>query len=642
MLYQICNGIVQFGATIVLENINFEIRNTEKIAVVGRNGCGKSTLLKVIAGEIEMPSIDNDAYIASTGKPVIGYLKQMEFENEEETLENEVKKAFVKLLVIEAELERLVAAMEQEASTALIEKYTKLQNRFEFLGGYTYKKELETVLKEFGFTEADKAKSISQFSGGQRTKIAFAKMLLGKPDILLLDEPTNHLDIDTINWLEGYLKEYQRAVVIVSHDRMFLDRIVDVVYEIEHRTVTKYPGNYSAFVERKRFNWEKQKKDYDIQQKEIERFQTLVNRFRYKATKAAMAQSKLKQIEQMKKIEAPVSYDRRSFHADFTPKQESVMDVLTVAHLKIGYDKVLSEIHFQQKKGQKIGIIGDNGVGKSTLLRSLIGQVMPLGGNFSFGKRTDIGYFEQQMAQYSSSKTILDDFWDEFPSYGQQEIQSVLGAFLFSGDEVDKKVDTLSGGQKVRLALAKIFMSKPNFLILDEPTNHMDIIGKESLEDMLKTYTGTVLFITHDRYFIKEVADALLVFTDGEVNYYPYGYDEYVEECKERKAFGQKYTETKSAVLVNSAKQKEEFTGKRKKDNQGKEKARMQKKIEKLEILIEKQEALINELEQQVLNPDIQADYDKLLILHEKQNKESETLHAFMEEWEALCDTCGR
>ena len=638
MLYQICNGIVQFGGNTILQNINFEIRNTEKIAVVGRNGCGKSTLLRLIAGEIEMPTIDV-SYIAAIGKPVIGYLKQMAFENEEETLENEVRKAFAELLAIEMELERLVAAMERDAGTAMIERYSKLQNRFEDLGGYTYEKELEIVLKEFGFTEIDKKKSISQFSGGQRTKIAFAKLLLGKPDILLLDEPTNHLDIDTIRWLEGYLKEYKRAVIIVSHDRMFLDRIVDVVYEIEHKTATRYPGDYSKFVETKRLNWEKQKKDYEFQQKEIERLQTIVDKFKYKPTKAAMTRSKLKQIEHMTKIEAPASYDRKSFHADFTPNRESGADALTVDHLQIGYDKILSEIHFQQKKGQKIGIIGDNGVGKSTLLRTLIGQLKPLGGKFSFGMQTDIGYFEQQMAQYNSSKTILDDFWDEFPSYKQQEIRSVLGAFLFSGEEVYKEVDTLSGGQKVRLALARIFMTKPNFLILDEPTNHMDIIGKESLEDMLKAYTGTVLFISHDRYFIKEVADSLLVFSNGEVRYYPYGYDEYMEACQERKTSDLKHTVMESAILDNGIKQNQACTRKGMKNNPGKEEARIQKKIEKLEILIENQEELIKELEQQALAPDIQADYVKLVELHERQTEESKILNTIMEEWEALCNT---
>ncbi len=628
MLYQICNGAVRFGGTTVLENINFEIRDTEKIAVVGRNGCGKTTLLKLIAGEVELSKRDSDEdiYIAMAGKPEIGYLKQMAFEDETETLENEVRKAFSKLLAIKEEMNDLVVAMEQHADEKMILRYAQLQEQFEIMDGYTYEKELEVVLKNFGFTEADKRKSISEFSGGQKTKIAFAKMLLGKPDILLLDEPTNHLDMNTISWLEDYLKEYKKAVVIVSHDRMFLDKVVDVVYEIEYKSSKRYPGNYTAFVERKRLNWEKQKKDYELQKKEIERLQTIVDKFKNKPTKVAMTRSKLKQIEHMDKIDAPARYDRKTFHAGFVPERESVKDVLSVERLQVGYDSVLSEISLQQKKGQKIGIIGDNGVGKSTFLRTLVGQIEPLDGTFSFGMQTDVGYFEQQMAEYNSDKTVLEDFWDEFPNEKQQEIRSALGAFLFSGDEVYKKIDMLSGGEKVRLALAKIFMRKPNFLILDEPTNHMDIIGKESLEQMLKAYTGTVLFVSHDRYFVKEVADALLVFSEGRVAYYPYGYGQYQEAC-----LGVRVTRLENRIkLVDEGTQKEST------NNPGKEEARMRKRVERLEALIDEQEVLLAEIQKQILDSGIQTDYVKLTQLHDEQSKENEKLHMFMEEWEKL------
>lgn len=628
MLYQICNGAVRFGGTTVLENINFEIRDTEKIAIVGRNGCGKTTLLRLIAGEVDLSKRDSDEdiYIAKAGRPEIGYLKQMAFEDEAETLENEVLKAFHKLFAMKEEMERLVEQMNQNADEAEIVRFTELQEKFEEMGGYTYEKELEIVLKNFGFTKEDREKSISEFSGGQKTKIAFAKMLLGKPDILLLDEPTNHLDMSTISWLEGYLKNYKRAVVIVSHDRMFLDQIVDVVYEIEYKSSTRYPGNYSAFVERKRLNWQKQKKDYEAQKKEIERLQTIVDKFKYKPTKAAMTRSKLKQIEHMEKIDAPDRYDRKTFHAGFEPERESVKDVLTVDHLQIGYDSVLSEVSLQQTKGQKIGIIGDNGVGKSTFLRTLTGQLEPLGGSFSFGMQVDVGYFEQQMAQYSSDKTVLDDFWDEFPDQKQLEIRSALGAFLFSGDDVYKKIDMLSGGEMVRLALAKIFMYKPNFLILDEPTNHMDIIGKESLEHMLKSYTGTVLFVSHDRYFVKEVADALLVFADGKVTYYPYGYEQY-REASAKQA---------DATQEKAIKQPAESLSKAKISNPGKEEAKRLKRIEKLEMLIEEQEALISEIEQQIDDPETQTDYVKLTELHEEHLHAQEKLQQLMEEWEGI------
>jgi len=656
MLYQIHNGAVRFAAETILENINFEIRNTEKIAVVGRNGSGKTTLLKLIAGEVDLSKRDSDEdiYIATAGKPVIGYLKQIAFENDEETMENEVRKAFKELLLIKARLDEMVLKMGETTDEGLIAKYTNLQDRFEWLGGYTFEKEYEVVIKKFGFTEADKKKKLSEFSGGQRTKIAFVKMLLSKPDILLLDEPTNHLDMDTIKWLEEYLKNYSRAVVIVSHDRMFLDRIVDVVYEIEYKTATRYPGNYSAFVERKRLNWEKQKKDYELQQKEIARLQEIVEKFKNKPTKVAMTRSKLKQIEHMVKIEAPARYDLRSFHANFTPERESVSDVLDVSGLMIGYDKVLSEITFLQKKRQKIGIIGDNGTGKSTFLRTITGQIDKLGGEYRIGAQTDIGYFEQQMAQYSSDKTVLDDFWDEFPTLTNNEVRSALGAFMFSGEEVEKKINMLSGGEKVRLALAKIFKTKPNFLILDEPTNHMDIVGKETLEAMLKAYTGTVLFVSHDRYFIKEVADSLLIFEGGKVRYYPYGYEQYVEEQELKAAKdleADKVNMSVAAVVRKSetVKQQAQQTTATVADvknvtaaadswQASKETARIKRRIEKLELMIAGQEELIDKLNEEHTSPDIQSDYVKLTELTDKIDKAEALLMQYMEEWEELND----
>ena len=385
MQYKIQNGAVAFGADVILKNVNFDIKNTEKIAIVGRNGCGKTTLLKLIAGEVDLykRDSDEDVFIVKSGNPEIGYLKQMAFEDNTVTMEEEVRKAFSKLLSMKADLEDKRHLMETDPSEQNIKMYTALHDQFVYLGGYYFEKEYEIVLKEFGFTQEDKKKRLEEFSGGQQTKIAFVKMLLSKPDILLLDEPTNHLDMRTIEWLEQYLKDYKRAVVIVSHDRMFLDRIVDVVYEVEYKVPKRYVGNYSSFMEQKKLNYEKQLKDYKEQQAEIARLNELVERFKNKPSKVAMTRSKLKQIEHMDKIEMPDNFDTKSFRANLTPQVITGKDVLSVRNLCVGYDKPLATISMEVKIGKKYGIIGGNGIGKSTFLKTLTGKVDALDGEFA-------------------------------------------------------------------------------------------------------------------------------------------------------------------------------------------------------------------------------------------------------------------
>lgn len=634
MLYQICNGAVQFAADTILEHINFEIRGREKIAIVGRNGCGKTTLLKLIAGEVELSKRDSDedVFIAQAGKVQIGYLKQITFEDDRITLDEEIKKVFRPILKMQEDLNKMLEAMHTNPTDKMIQKYTLLQEKFEDLGGYYYEKEYTMLLRKFGFSEEERNKLLSEFSGGQRTKIAFIKLLLSKPDVLLLDEPTNHLDISTIEWLEGYLKTYNRAVVIVSHDRMFLDKIVDVVYEIEYKTAKRYAGNYSEFVKRKKENWEKQEKDYLLQQKEIKRLHTIVDKFKNKPTKVSMARSKQKQIEHMDKIEAPERYDTKSFRANFEPKRETGKEVLKVSQLKIGYDKVLSEITCQLTKGQKVAIIGGNGLGKSTFLKTLMGQLTPLGGEFTFGYQVDIGYFDQQMAQYSSHKTVLDEFWEAFPTMTQTEVRNALGAFLFTQDEVFKQVSMLSGGEKGRLTLAKILSDRPNFLILDEPTNHMDIIGKESLETMLKTFSGAVLFVSHDRYFVKQVADALLIFEEDQVIYYPYDYEAYLEEC-ERKAIAEVAESSKQSQKQETNRAVEE---KKVSNNPGKEQAKKERKLKKLEEQIEALEEEIRALQDELERPEYSLDYTKLSAIQEDIVQKEAEVERVMEEWESI------
>ena len=631
MLYQIHNGAVMYGGDTILSGVNFEIKNNkEKIAVVGRNGCGKTTLLKLITGEVDLVKRDSDEdiYIAKTGNPQIGYLKQMAFADDSVSLETEVKKVFEPIRAMQRTMDDMVTRMQTDHSEKLLEQYTRLQEQFNYIGGYYYEKEYEIVLKKFGFTDEDKKKPLSEFSGGQRTKIAFVKLLLEKPDILLLDEPTNHLDIETVEWLEGYLRDYPRAIVLVSHDRMFLDNIVETVYEIEYGKITRYSGNYTKFVELKKEAYEKQKKDYEAQQKEIKRLRDWVEQWKNTPTKVAAARSKLKAIEHMEIVEAPDRYDTKSFNASFVPLRETGKDVLYVKDLGIGYDRLLETVSLDMKKGEKIGIIGGNGIGKSTFLKTLVGTVEPLSGEFKYGVNVDVGYFDQQMAQYTSDKTVIDDYWDMFPNLTETEVRSDLGAFLLRGDDVFKTVNMLSGGERVRLALCKIFKTGPNFLILDEPTNHMDIVGKETLESMLKDFKGSVIFVSHDRYFVKKVATRLLEFTQDGVKTYNFGYEEY----EEKKNGGSAST---PVVASKAAPEKEEPKAPSQTvyNNPGKEKAKLQKKMEKLEEQIAALEDEIAKKKDELLNPEYASAYSKLSEIQASIDEGEEKLLDLMSEW---------
>lgn len=674
MLYQISNGAVAFGDDVILHSIDFEIRNTEKIAIVGRNGCGKTTLLKLISGEVEMEKLDSDesAFIAKAGNPEIGYLKQIAFDDPDVTLEQEVRKCFVKMDERKAELARAAAELEHDYSDEKVARYTAMEEAFKDDGGYYYEKEYEVMIRKFGFSDDERKKPIRDFSGGQQTKIAFIKLLLSKPDILLLDEPTNHLDVTTIEWLEGYLKSYPKAVVVVSHDRMFLDNVVDVVYEIEYGTARRYPGNYTNFIARKKENYDKQMKDHIAQQKEIERLQRMVTRFKGKPTKTSMAQSKQKAIDRMVIIEAPDKYDNKTFHANFQPEKETGNDVLYTSELAIGYDHPLSVVSLDLKRGEKLGILGGNGLGKSTFLKTIVGKIPALSGEYRFGTNVQIGYFDQQMAMYTSNKTVLDDFWDEYPNLTETEARNALGAFLFSGDDVFKNVNMLSGGEKVRLALCKILKTRPNVLVLDEPTNHMDIVGKETLESMLKDYKGTLIFVSHDRYFVKKVATQLLVFEDGTTNLYQFGYEQYQEkldrEAEESKnvyrgnaIFGGAISQNGSSQTgsdanrstsqnaaagnvgestnANSASQAGGMavssTGKAY-YNPGKERSKIQKKVKKAEEDLAVKEAKLDELKAELMKPEYQSSYSKLTeIQNEIDALEGEIL-IDMEAWEEL------
>lgn len=632
MLFKIINGSVSYGADTILENIDFEVKDKEKIAIVGRNGCGKTTLLKSIMGfvPLEEGTGEETFNIIKSGNPVIGYLKQTTFPDESVSMLDEILKVFKPITDIEEKMNFSVQTLETDYSEKNLKLYASLQEKYEFLGGYTYKKEYLTAIKKFGFSEEDKQKPLSQFSGGQLTKIAFIKLLLSKPDILLLDEPTNHLDVTTIEWLENYLKNYKSAVVIVSHDRMFLNKIVGTVYEIEYGETRRYTGNYSDFEIIKRANYEKQLKDHEAQRAEIDRIMRLVERFRYKATKAKMVQSKLKQIEHMQKIDKPNRYDLKTFHADFQPETESSKNVLSVKNLEIGYKEPLATINIDMLKGQKLGIIGSNGIGKSTFLKTLVGILPSLGGIFEFGTNVKIGYFDQQMAQFKSSKTVYDEFHDDFPSMTETAARKALGAFLFTGDDVFKTVDALSGGERVRLALCKILKRKPNVLILDEPTNHMDIIGKETLENMLSAFNGTIIFVSHDRYFVNKIADRLLVFKDGRAMFYPMTFEEY--ELRENKEHNDDFPSKEED------KDKKKVFLKKGAISPLKEKAKKERRAAKLEELIAKCDKEILSLNKELENPEVYSDYSKVAEIQEKICEIETKQNEYTEEWMALTE----
>ncbi len=647
MRYQIRHALVQYGADTIIEDVNFEIRDKEKIAVVGRNGCGKTTLLKLISGEIEMSNLDSDERcgIFMQGKQRIGLQKQISFPDGSISARDEICKVFADLYAVQARMNEIETLLAEEADSEaaqnrerLLNEYASLQRQYDALSGDSSEREMEIMFQKFGFALEDLDRPIGSFSGGQQTKIAFIKLLLSYPDILLLDEPTNHLDLPSIEWLEEYLKKYKNAVVIVSHDRAFLDRIVDVTYEIEYHRMKRYAGNYTAFVKQKEEALAKQEKDYEAQQAEIKRLSEWIEKWKNTPTKVSATRSKRKVIEHMELIEKPRRFDTDTFRAYFSPYRTSYTEVLNVKNLGIGYDHLLSEVSFRLQRGERLAVIGENGMGKSTLLKTLVGLIPPISGSFIVGENVDAGYFDQQKAvinEEDPNQSVLENFQDTYPKLTNLEARNALAAFSFSQEEVETKLGQLSGGERVRLALCKMFYTRPNLLILDEPTNHMDIPGKEALEKMLQSYTGTVLFVSHDRYFIREVATGILDFANGEVRQYSFGYDEYLQEKEKRSTVSAAENVSKnhaaaSAVSGTSAELK----------NPGKFRARIERKIEKIQGQIAESEAQTDLLRKQLEDPALASDFEKLMEIQseidQNEKQQEDLLHQLLAAEEEL------
>ncbi|MBQ1509169.1 MAG: ABC-F type ribosomal protection protein [Erysipelotrichaceae bacterium] len=617
MLIQISNGTVFFGANDVFERIDFSVNENEKIALVGRNGSGKTTLLKVLTGEVELES----GQLIRNNKIQIAYLKQNALISSDKTLEEEFDDVFADLIEKEKELASLAKEMETGHDSDRIARYAALEEEFSYAGGYTYRSEMKTVLHGFGFSDEDLQRDVMSFSGGEKTKIAFAKLLLQKPDLLLLDEPTNHLDLSTIEWLETYLSKYRKAMVLVSHDRVFLDKTVNTVYELEYGSLKRYSGNYSSYVEQKKNDLERQESAYRRQQKDIKRLEELIEKFRYKKNKAAFAQSKIKYLERMERIEDPKKADTKTFKAKFTCAVRGGKNVLSLDHYQVGYDHPLCEVTLNIERGDRICIMGDNGTGKSTLLKTIIGDLEPLGGYKLFGHQIEVGYFDQNMAHFRSSNTVLEELWNDYPNLDMYQVRSTLGAFLFTSDEVFKEVSVLSGGEKVRLLLAKLMLKKANFLILDEPTNHLDIVSKEALEKALDEYDGTILFVSHDRYFIRKIATSCLLINRDHVEYYPDGYKDYIDRKKEaEKPEQESVKETKS---LKEIKQRPKYNLKK-----------IEEEISMLEDLLEEKRDLRFE-------PEYYQDSRKMQELDEEIDEIHNKIHTATVRWEEAMEESG-
>ena len=673
MLYEVKNGTVSLGGNEILSHFNFRMVDNEKIGIVGRNGAGKTTLLKLINGEVGLDYNDDNTMgeIVKSKDFNCGYLKQQlagadsgldKFYHTSGvkgegsvsfattgTVYSYLLDAFNKLIEMEQKIEKVTNELTENYNEKKAIELNTLIDTYNYEGGNTYIKELKTGFKKFGFGEENLERPINEFSGGQSTKISLLKLLLSKPDVLILDEPTNHLDIEAIEWMENYLQSYKKNIIVVSHDRMFLDNICNVIYDVENKDTIRYEGNYTDFVEQKEINYQLRLAEYEKNLKEIERLTALADRFRYKATKAKMVQSKDKVIEKLEaKTFEPTKADTKTFNVKIVPNKTGGKEVLRCSELVVGYENAIAKVNLIVNRRDRVAVIGANGTGKSTFIKTIVGVLPKISGEYNFGHEIEYEYFDQRIAENNFTKILFDDFSDEFPTYTNTDVRNRLGRFLFGEEDISKRVCDLSGGEKVRLCLAKIFERKPNLLILDEPTNHLDILGKESLEKIIESYDGTVIFVSHDRYFTKKISNKILFFEkenspESNVKFFEFGYEDYEKYVKEKEMLASSVSINDkdvsiSTVTSNYANKQEEnkITDNQLTYEQNKQKNKDAKKIKKLEDEIEKLEEGVLALKEELNNDKIQSDFTELSRIQKAIEDKNTIIEEKYKEWDLL------
>jgi ATP-binding cassette, subfamily F, member 3 len=639
ILLQVNQLSKSYGADLILSNIKLEVQTRDRIALVGRNGAGKSTLLKIIAGHLSYESGD----LIKPKSVTIGYLAQNTGLVSGLSIWEEMLTVFKGVMEQEKELRKLEAKMADPAVfenatlyERTIKEYDLLQNDFKENGGYQYESDIRSVLHGLNFQSFDYSTKIDSLSGGQKTRLALAKLLLTKPDILILDEPTNHLDIDTLAWLEQYLTGYTGAILIVSHDRYFLDKVVNQVYEISRNQISKFTGNYSSYLDQKAENYERDLKHYEKQQDEIAKLQDFIQKNLARASTTKRAQSRRKKLERMQVMDKPLG-DEKSASFGFTIEKQSGNEVLNIHNLAVGYqnERIAEELSIRITRGDSVALVGPNGIGKSTLLKTIQGTLKALEGDIHYGSNVSIGYYDQEQAALTSNKRVLNELWDEYPLKPEKDIRTVLGNFLFTGDDVLKTVSTLSGGEKARLALAKLMMQKANLLILDEPTNHLDLDSKEILENALVDYPGTILFVSHDRYFINRIATKVIELSKTVATEYLGDYDYYVEKKLEQEELRAIEQAEKAASNVLTTPEKNTYQI----DKEAKKLERQRKRrIEEIEGLIEQLEEMIENNNTLLCEPEIFQDHERVLKINEENEKAKLQLDELLEEWSELAE----